>query len=135
MTVRLAAGQSAEAVGAELERLLRAAAPKGAEVSVEMSLADPSAVRPGVGRRSSSSLAAMERACGAAPGARSGAAARSRSSPSCRARGIDTVATGFATGGDALHAPNESYRLESLRLGEASTREIYLALADLTRSR
>ena len=50
-------------------------------------------------------------------------------------RGIDAVVTGFVTDDDAYHAPNESYRLESLRLGEAFARELYLALADLPRSR
>jgi hypothetical protein len=33
--------------------------------------------------------------------------------------------------GDAIHAPNESYRLESLRMGERSARELYLALGGL----
>jgi hypothetical protein len=32
---------------------------------------------------------------------------------------------------DAIHAPNESFRLESLRLGERSARELYMALAEL----
>ena len=50
-------------------------------------------------------------------------------------RGIDAVVTGFVIDDDAYHAPNESYRLESLRLGEAFARELYLALADLPRSR
>ncbi len=51
------------------------------------------------------------------------------------AKGIPTVLSGFALDDDAYHAPNESYRLESLRLGERSARELYLGLADLRRSR
>ena len=39
--------------------------------------------------------------------------------------------SGFALPDDAYHAPNESYRLESLRLGEATARELYVALAEL----
>jgi acetylornithine deacetylase/succinyl-diaminopimelate desuccinylase-like protein len=48
------------------------------------------------------------------------------------AAGIPTIVGGFALADDAIHAPNESYRLESLRLGEASARELYAALAGLT---
>jgi acetylornithine deacetylase/succinyl-diaminopimelate desuccinylase-like protein len=133
VTVRIAAGQSAVAVGAEFERLLRAAAPDGADVSLAMSLAEPSVFDPAAAAVGLA-LDAMERACGTRPALiRSGGTIPILAELS--ARGIDTVATGFATGGDAWHAPNESYRLESLRLGEASTREIYRALGDLTRSR
>ena len=133
VTVRRAAGQSAAAVGAALERLLRAAAPEEAEVSVEMSLADPAVFDP-ASPAVRLSLDAMERACGTRPALiRSGGTIPILAELS--ARGIDTVATGFATGGDAFHAPNESYRIESLRLGEASTREIYLALGALSLSR
>ena len=49
------------------------------------------------------------------------------------AAGIPTVVGGFALADDAIHAPDESYRLESLRLGEATARELYTALADLPR--
>ena len=48
-------------------------------------------------------------------------------------QGLSTIVSGFALGADAFHAPNESYRLESLRLGELTARELYLALADLPR--
>jgi hypothetical protein len=46
-------------------------------------------------------------------------------------REIPTIVTGFVLPDDAIHAPDESYRLESLRLGEASARELYGALAAL----
>jgi hypothetical protein len=41
---------------------------------------------------------------------------------------------GFSGPEDAIHSPDESYRLRSLELGEASARELYLALARLPRS-
>ncbi|MBN1528558.1 MAG: M20/M25/M40 family metallo-hydrolase [Thermoleophilaceae bacterium] len=133
VTVRLAAGQSAAAIGAELERLLRAAAPEGADVSLEISLAEPAVFDP-ASPAVRLSADAIERACGTRPALiRSGGTIPVLAELS--ARGIDTVATGFATGGDAFHAPNESYRVESLRLGEASTREIYLALGALSLNR
>ena len=46
-------------------------------------------------------------------------------------RGIATIISGFVLPDDAIHAPNESYRLESLRLGEAAARELYRGLAEL----
>jgi acetylornithine deacetylase/succinyl-diaminopimelate desuccinylase-like protein len=46
-------------------------------------------------------------------------------------RGIPTIVSGFTLPDDAFHAPNESYRVESLRLGERAARELYTALAGL----
>ena len=46
-------------------------------------------------------------------------------------REIATIVSGFALPADAFHAPNESYRLESLRLGEAAAGELYRVLARL----
>ena len=48
-------------------------------------------------------------------------------------QGVPTIVSGFALGADAFHAPNESYRLESLRLGELTAKELYRALASLPR--
>jgi hypothetical protein len=49
-------------------------------------------------------------------------------------RGMPAIVSGFALPDDAFHAPNESYRLESLRLGEAAARELYAALSALPRA-
>jgi acetylornithine deacetylase/succinyl-diaminopimelate desuccinylase-like protein len=133
LTARLAAGQRARTVAEELERLLRAEAPAGAEVSVSLELAEPAlfdASRP----LFRLAAPAMERACGVAPAFIRGGGTIPVLAEFA-ARGIDTLASGFATDGDAFHAPNESFRLESLRLGERSARELYLALAELPRSR
>jgi hypothetical protein len=46
-------------------------------------------------------------------------------------RDVPTIVSGFVLPDDAIHAPNESYRLESLRLGGRSARELYSALATL----
>ena len=65
LSLRLAPGQSAQPrCGAELERMLRAAAPPGAEVAMEMSAGRSGAVRSGSIRRSRLAAEAMERACG-----------------------------------------------------------------------
>jgi acetylornithine deacetylase/succinyl-diaminopimelate desuccinylase-like protein len=129
VSVRLAPGQRAEHVGAELERLLRSAAPDGAEVSIEMDLADPALFDPA---HPALQLAAgaMERACGTAP-----AMVRLGGTLPLLAvlaeRGMPAIVSGFALPDDAFHAPNESFRLESLRLGEAAARELYRTLSEL----
>jgi acetylornithine deacetylase/succinyl-diaminopimelate desuccinylase-like protein len=131
VSVRLAPGQSAAEIGAELERLLRVAAPEGAEVSIDLDLSDPAlfdAREPAL----QLAAAAFERACGTPP-----AFVRLGGTLPLLAvlaeQGMPTIVSGFALGADAFHAPNESYRLESLRLGELTARELYRSLADLPR--
>jgi acetylornithine deacetylase/succinyl-diaminopimelate desuccinylase-like protein len=131
VSVRLAPGQSADEVGSELERLLREAAPPAAEVTIELEKADPAlfdAADPAI----QLAAQAMERACGTPP-----ALVRLGGTLPLLAvlaeRGITSIVSGFALPDDAFHAPNESYRLESLRLGEATARELYVALAELPR--
>jgi acetylornithine deacetylase/succinyl-diaminopimelate desuccinylase-like protein len=129
VSVRLAPGQEAERIAAELERLLRAAAPDRARVSIDLDLADPALFDPS---HPALQLAAgaMDRACGTPP-----ALVRLGGTLPLLAvlakRGIPAIVSGFALLDDAFHAPNESYRLESLRLGEAAARELYLTLAEL----
>jgi acetylornithine deacetylase/succinyl-diaminopimelate desuccinylase-like protein len=131
VSLRLAPGQSAEQLGAELERLLRTAAPEGAEVSIELDLSDPALFD---AREPALQLAAgaFERACGIPP-----AFVRLGGTLPLLAvlaeQGTPTIVSGFALGADAFHAPNESYRLESLRLGELTARELYRSLAALPR--
>ena len=129
LSMRLAPRQRSEEMRPVVERLLRDAAPEGAEVSIDWHLAEPSlfdvdepAIRLAAG--------AIERATGTAP-------VMQRSGGSIpivaelAAAGIPTIVAGFALADDAIHAPDESYRLESLRLGEAAARELYAALAEL----
>jgi acetylornithine deacetylase/succinyl-diaminopimelate desuccinylase-like protein len=131
VSVRLAPGQDAAQMGAELERLLRAAAPPGAQVRIDLELADPAlfdATDPAL----QLAAEAMERACGRPPVfVRLGGTLPLLSV--LAERGITSIVSGFALPDDAFHAPNESYRLESLRLGEATARELYAALATLPR--
>jgi acetylornithine deacetylase/succinyl-diaminopimelate desuccinylase-like protein len=129
VSVRLAPGQDAAQVGAELERLLRDAAPDGAQVAIEVERAEPALFDPS---HPALRLAerALERACGCTPAlVRMGGTLPLLSV--LADRGITSIVSGFALPDDAFHAPNESYRLESLRLGEAAARELYAALAEL----
>ncbi|MEA2423062.1 MAG: hypothetical protein QOF55_2161 [Thermoleophilaceae bacterium] len=126
---RLAPRQRSEQVKPVLEELLRSALPEGAEVDFAWHVAEPSLFDV---RQPAIQLAAqaLERACGVAP-------VMQRSGGSIpvvaelAAAGIPTIVGGFALADDAIHAPDESYRLESLRLGAAAARELYIALAEL----
>jgi acetylornithine deacetylase/succinyl-diaminopimelate desuccinylase-like protein len=129
LSVRLAPGQSAAEIAAEVERLLRSALPDGAELSLELGLADPAlfdANEPAL----QLAAGAFERACGTRP-----AFVRLGGTLPLLAvlaqQQVPTIVSGFALGADAFHAPNESYRLESLRLGELTAGELYRSLADL----
>jgi acetylornithine deacetylase/succinyl-diaminopimelate desuccinylase-like protein len=129
VSVRLAPHQRAAEIGAELERLLRSAAPADAAVSIEMERADPALFdisHPAL----QLAAGAMERACGT-PAAFVRLGGTLPLLAVLAERGIPAVVSGFALPADAFHAPNESFRLESLRLGEAAAGELYRALADL----
>ena len=130
LSMRLAPGQSARAMQQALEELLCAAAPAGAEVTIrfahagEPALFDPESEALRLGRRaleqSTGMSVAIKRAGGSIPILATFAD-----------RGIQTIVSGFALADDAVHAPNESYRVESLRLGEKAANELYAALARL----
>lgn len=129
LSLRLAPGQRSAEMGPVLEGLLRAAVPEGADVEIDLQLADPSlfdAEAPALRL----AVAAIERATGMTPALiRTGGSIPAVAE--LAARGIPTVVTGFALPDDAFHAPDESYRLESLELGERTARELYAALAEL----
>jgi acetylornithine deacetylase/succinyl-diaminopimelate desuccinylase-like protein len=132
LSQRLAPGQRGADALAVLERLLREAAPAGAEVALSAQLAEPSLFAPDT-PAVALAASALERACGVAP-----ALMRSGGTIPVVAefavRGIPTVVTGFSVEDDAYHAPNESFRLAGLEQGEAAARELYRALASVRSS-
>lgn len=129
VTLRLAPGQSAAAMEPVFERLMRDAAPEGTELEFHHHSGEPAHFDP-----ESPALKvageAIARACGTDP-----AYIRSGGSipvvADLAAAGIPTIVSGFALADDAFHAPDESYRLKSLELGEASSRELLHALASI----
>jgi acetylornithine deacetylase/succinyl-diaminopimelate desuccinylase-like protein len=131
LSLRLAPGQCAEEIAGEVVRLLRAALPKGAELSVEFDRAEP-ALFDAEDPVLQLAAGAFARACGTPPVfVRLGGTLPFLSV--LAAQGVPTIVSGFALPADAFHAPNESYRLESLRVGELAAGELYRALADLSR--
>jgi acetylornithine deacetylase/succinyl-diaminopimelate desuccinylase-like protein len=129
VSLRLAPGQRAADIGPELERLLREGAHPDAGVSFKWHLAEPSLFEPDLPAIVLAAQA-IERATGSAP-----ALVRSGGSipvvAEFAARAIPTIVSGFGLPDDDIHAPNESYRLESLELGSRTARELLIALADL----
>jgi|tagenome__1003787_1003787.scaffolds.fasta_scaffold20985844_4 acetylornithine deacetylase/succinyl-diaminopimelate desuccinylase-like protein len=129
VSMRLAPRQRSDEMQPELERLMRSALPDGAEVEFEWQLAEPALSDP-ESPPIQLAVAALERATGMTT-----AVVRSGGSIPAVAelvgREIPTIVSGFTLPDDAFHAPNESYRVESLNLGERAARELYSALASL----
>jgi acetylornithine deacetylase/succinyl-diaminopimelate desuccinylase-like protein len=131
VSVRLAPGQTPDVIEPVLERLLRERLPDGAEMTFSAHGAVPSLfpVDSPVIRLAGE---ALQRGTGMAT-----AYVRSGGSipvvAEFAAKGIPTIVSGFGLPDDDIHAPNESFRVESLRLGEAASRELYTALAGLPR--
>jgi acetylornithine deacetylase/succinyl-diaminopimelate desuccinylase-like protein len=129
ISLRLAPRQRSEEMQAELERLMRSALPEGAEMELAWQLSEPALSDPD-SAPIKLALEALDRATGMTT-----AVVRSGGSIPAVAelmgRGIATVVSGFTLPDDAFHAPNESYRVDSLRLGERAARELYSSLAAL----
>jgi acetylornithine deacetylase/succinyl-diaminopimelate desuccinylase-like protein len=129
VSMRLAPGQRAEEMGPVLEGLLRGAAPADADVAIAWDLADPSLFEPDLPALVLAAQA-LERATGTAP-----ALIRSGGSipvvAEFAAREIPTIVSGFTLPDDAFHAPDESFLVANLELGERAGRELLIALADL----
>jgi acetylornithine deacetylase/succinyl-diaminopimelate desuccinylase-like protein len=129
ITLRLAPGQQAGPMLAAFEGLMRDAAPGGTEVEFHHHSGEPSFFDP---QSPALRLAgeAIARAAGTEPVfVRSGGSIPVVADLALA--GIPTIVSGFSLPGDAFHAPDESYRLRSLELGEAASRELLHALANL----
>jgi acetylornithine deacetylase/succinyl-diaminopimelate desuccinylase-like protein len=129
LSMRLAPHQRPAEIREVLDRLLRSAVPDGAEVSVDWHMADPALSDP-----ESAPVKLSAEALGLACGVPAVLLRSGGSIPAVAElinHGVPTVVSGFGLPEDAFHAPNESYSLRSLELGEASARELYAALAGL----
>ncbi len=133
LSIRLAPGQQVAEIAPEVERLLREAAPEGAELEVELwSSAQPGLVPPDA-HAVQLGLDAFEKALGTRP-----ALIRSGGTlpivPAFADKGIPTVITGFGLPDSQIHSPNERLVADYVPLGIAAARELFLAFAALERS-
>jgi acetylornithine deacetylase/succinyl-diaminopimelate desuccinylase-like protein len=130
LSIRLAPGQDPKTIGPEVERLLREAAPDGAELTVEMlSSAEPGLVPPDA-KAVQLGLDAFERALGVRP-----ALIRSGGTlpivPALANKGVPTIITGFGLPDSQIHSPNERLVAEYVPKGIDAARELFTAFASL----
>jgi acetylornithine deacetylase/succinyl-diaminopimelate desuccinylase-like protein len=130
LSIRLAPGQDAEAISAELERLMREAAPEEAELEIDCLAKSPAAlVRPD---EPAIRLAqdAFERVIGSRPLLlRVGGSLPVMSA--LERKGVPTILTGFDLPEGNIHSPNERFRVEHIPLGVEAAQELYRELAKL----
>ena len=130
MSIRLAPGQKVEEIAPVVERLLREAAPDGAELEIELWSSSPPGLVPPDAKAIELGLDAVEKALGKRP-----ALTRTGGTlpivPALADRGIPTVITGFGLPDSQVHSPNERLVADYVSLGTASARELYLAFAAL----
>jgi acetylornithine deacetylase/succinyl-diaminopimelate desuccinylase-like protein len=132
LSLRLAPGQDAEALHAELERRLREACPPHARLELEAWPAGSPAYIAPDDPVIVAAAQAIARATGVVPVTmRSGGTIPVMAA--LLERGTPTVLSGFGTSEDNIHAPNERIRLRNLWWGMASAREIYRELTGTLR--
>jgi acetylornithine deacetylase/succinyl-diaminopimelate desuccinylase-like protein len=130
VSVRLAPGQQPEKLQPVFERLLREAAPPGAELEIELwSSSPPGLVSPDT-KAVRLGLDAFERVLGVRPALiRSGGTLPMV--PALVDRGIPTIVTGFSLPDANIHSPNERIPADHIALGTAAAAELFRTFAAL----
>jgi acetylornithine deacetylase/succinyl-diaminopimelate desuccinylase-like protein len=130
LSIRLAPGQDPEQIAPEVDRLLREAAPDGAELEItRLSSARPGLVDP-KSPAVQLGLEAFERVLGTRPLlVRSGGTLPIV--PALADKGVPTILTGFALPDSNIHSPNENLLAEYVPLGVRAAAELYKSFAKL----
>jgi acetylornithine deacetylase/succinyl-diaminopimelate desuccinylase-like protein len=131
-TVRLAPGQTPDAVAPEVERLLHEAAPEGATIEVEEL---EGSTRPGLVPADSPVIKIAQDAFESAFGVRpilTRAGGTLPIMPALQDKGIPTILSGFALPESNVHSPNERMLVEYFPRGVATMRELFTRLGDLS---
>jgi len=130
-SIRLAPGQDAATIGAAAERLLRDAAPEGAELEIVVKGSNPGLVRadaPAVQlaveafEQSLGKRTLLTRVGGSIP-----------LMPALTEKGIDTILSGFALPESNVHSPNERFLVEYFAAGIDTVAALFTALGRLNR--
>jgi acetylornithine deacetylase/succinyl-diaminopimelate desuccinylase-like protein len=130
VSIRLVPGQDDKAIAAEMERLMREAAPVGADVEIELMASAPAALVPPDDPAIRLGQEAFERVIGARPLLlRVGGSLPVMSA--LEKKGVPTILTGFDLPEGNIHSPNERFRVEHITLGVATAKELYTSLAKL----
>jgi len=132
VSIRLAPGQDVDEIAAAFERILRNAAPAGAEIDVERWSSSPAGLVPPESPAVRLALEAFERALGRRPLLlRSGGTLPIV--PALADKGIPTILSGFDVPEGNIHSPNERLLVRYVPLGVAAAQETLVAFADLPR--
>ena len=130
VSIRLAPGQTVEEIAPTFERLVREAAPAGAEVDVQLWASSPPALVSPETPAVQLALDAFEHTIGVRP-----LLVRSGGSipivPALTGRGIPVIVSGFALNDSNIHSPNERLLAEYLPLGVATAEEVLRRLGQL----
>jgi acetylornithine deacetylase/succinyl-diaminopimelate desuccinylase-like protein len=130
VSIRLAPGQDVEGIDRSFQRLLRDAAPPGADIEIERWSAAPAGLIPPDAPAVRLAQDAFERVLGRRPLLlRNGGTLPIV--PALADKGIPTILSGFALPGANMHSPNERLLARYVPLGVAAARETLVALADL----
>jgi acetylornithine deacetylase/succinyl-diaminopimelate desuccinylase-like protein len=130
VSIRLAPGQDAEEIALAFERILREAAPAGADLEVERWATSPAGLVPADAQAIRLAQDAFERAVGRRPLLlRSGGTLPVV--PALAEKGIPTVLSGFDVPEGNIHSPNERLLVRYLPLGVEAARETLVAFAAL----
>jgi acetylornithine deacetylase/succinyl-diaminopimelate desuccinylase-like protein len=128
-TLRLAPGQRVETIGPAAEKLVRDAAPEGADVDVKWAGSPPALVRPDA-PAIQLGLRAFEKVLGVKPLLVRGGGTL----PIMHAlvdQGIPTVLTGFGLPESNVHSPNERFLVRYFEQGVATAAELFTAFGEL----
>jgi acetylornithine deacetylase/succinyl-diaminopimelate desuccinylase-like protein len=130
VSIRLAPGQEVETISSAFERLLREAAPEGAELEIDRMSAAPAGLISPESPAVKLAQNAFEQALGRRPLLlRTGGTLPIV--PALADKGIPTILTGFAIPGANVHSPNERLLARYIPVGVAAARETLLAFRDL----
>jgi acetylornithine deacetylase/succinyl-diaminopimelate desuccinylase-like protein len=130
VSIRLVPGQDDEAIAAEMERLMREAAPEGADVEIELVASAPAALVDPNDPAIKLGQDAFERVIGARPllirigGSLPVMAALEN-------KQIPTILTGFDLPEGNIHSPNERFRVAHIALGVETAKELFRSLGEL----
>jgi len=128
-TVRLAPGQDVHTIGSEVERMLREAAPEGAELELTWEGTPPGLVKPD-SPAVQLGLQAFEEVLGVRPLlVRTGGTLPIM--PALADRGIATVLTGFGLPESNVHSPNEKFLVRYFEQGVDTAAALYTKFAEL----
>ena len=128
-TVRLAPGQDVHTIGSEVERMLREAAPEGAELELTWEGTPPGLVKPD-SPAVQLGLQAFEEVLGVRPLlVRTGGTLPIM--PALADRGIPTVLTGFGLPESNVHSPNEKFLVRYFEQGVDTAAALYTKFAEL----